>query len=379
MKEKSKKDLTWVVAARVEDEKSLFPEEERLTSEFFERMVEAYDPEFRSAPVVSGYDPDTGVAGPSHGIGEFLAPLGWIDELRFDGLNLWAAVEEIDSRVTRAVTDGFWQRSIGFWTSLSEVDGEPYLRHFALLGGEQPGIPNMPPLTQFFVPQLGEQEARVVNEAPYETRSILDRAEQEEDTDMSVDLASLRIELKEMVKDAVSELAQGLRSAPTGLDDQIKAHIEPLQEAITAVVAESRSVMEDAKKIVGDANAQSRTRDIESAMDRLVRSGRITPAECASELKFLGKLSDEDVKERIEDLGQRSAILPSRLTESFNTDGGPEVQIRTRDFSFPGQNVNPQAMELHREALSRSADSDFNAFRKAAYALHGEECGEVTQ
>lgn len=104
-----KAEPKWAVLARVEDEDSLFPPEERLSPEFFTELVETYDPDFRRAPVISGYDPKTGTAGPAHWVGEDLAPLGFIRALNFDGLNLYGEIEEIDGRVTDAVADGFLQ------------------------------------------------------------------------------------------------------------------------------------------------------------------------------------------------------------------------------------------------------------------------------
>ena len=377
------KEETWVVLARVEDEKSLFDSKDRIKSDDYERMVKSYDPAFRMAPVISGFSKEAGVAGPSHWVGEDLEPLGHISELDFDGFNLWGKVSELKDgnvgRVSKYVSNGFWQRSIGFWRNLPEKDGEPYLRHVALLGGEQPGIPNMPLLTEFFQdelqPAVGLENARIIANAEYEVRGIMN---QPEDSDMDRD--ELRSEIGSVVatamKDAISALRDELKqehkvqeTAPE--QDTLRSEIRDLKDAVTLLAEAHKGTVQEKREL-----------QIESQLESLVRAGRITPAEAASEQKFLPKLSEEDVAERIADLNQRSPILASRLSDVQVPDT-EDLPINMRNFSIPnragdvaGYSVDQESFELLKEA-TRRAEGDPKKLREAAYALAGEICPEA--
>ena len=360
----------WTLLARIEDEDSLFPPEERLDASFFKEIAETYDPDFRQAPVISGYDPKTGTAGPSHFVGEDLAPLGFIRALSFDGTNLWGSIEEIKNRVTDAVADGFLQRSIGFWRKSPEVDGRAYLRHFALLGGEQPGIPNLPPLDQYFSAAVGEAEGRVVANAPYQVRSILNNVEEVMDEKIHSEIRDLTA--------AVLSLAEAHKPEPKQEEakEEVRSHSREVDE-IRSDVNELKGLLGTVVETMTGNLRDSRIQNLGHELDKLVGQGRLTPADKESELRYLAKMGTEDQDERIADLKTRSKILTDRLTQRFETfDDAPEVRIDRRQFTFPHQQkVDQRSLQFHKEALGRSQNGkDMQSYVEAAYALHGEVC-----
>jgi len=361
--------MTWIVLARTEDEDSMFEPEDRLQAEDYEAMVASYDPEFRRAPVVSGFSKEAGVAGPAHWVGEDLEPLGYVEKLDFDGMNLWGKVAELKGRVSEYVANGFWQRSIGFWRHLSEVKGKPYLRHLALLGGEQPGIPNMPPLTEYFSEQVGSPEmGRVVANAQYEVRGIFNPEKEQE-----MDRKELRSEITSLLSDSMSTLKDDIKEAIGGLSDSFNEGIGSVRDSVQRIDGEIEALRADSEVNRNDAKEVL----IDSGLERLVSKGRMTPAERESEKKFLLKMSEEDIKERLEDLNQRSPILSDRLTGTQIADDGSvdadNVDV-SQYVSEMGGPVNQKSLSILKEATARG-NGDFAAMRRAAYALHGEVAG----
>ena len=70
-----------------------------------------------------------------------------------DLINLWGRAQSIIDpildipRIDLCVSEGFNDRSIGFHEGSNETEGRAALFHLALLGGEPPGISNMPSLS----------------------------------------------------------------------------------------------------------------------------------------------------------------------------------------------------------------------------------------
>ena len=159
----------WLILARVEDERSLFPKEEWIRHDELERMAAVYDPAFRSAPVIL---PD---GGSSHETGEYARHIpGRVQVLAFDGYHLWGLVVSRSGDLAFQVGYGAAQRSIRWWPKLRELpESPPYLRHVALLTGEQPGIPNLPSLEQhFFAESAGSDAAERIVSTQYRERTL---------------------------------------------------------------------------------------------------------------------------------------------------------------------------------------------------------------
>lgn len=140
----------WVVSARIEDDRSSFPESERIVPDELSEFVRTFDPRRRRVPMICGQGRDI----PAHWA-EALPPVGRVLEVDRDHINFWTRLAGIIdpilgvSRLDACVTDGYTQQSIGFSRGLAETDGRAALWHVAQLSeGEPPGIPNMPSLDE---------------------------------------------------------------------------------------------------------------------------------------------------------------------------------------------------------------------------------------
>lgn len=381
-------DLTWVVLARVEDGDSLFADDP-ITAPMLAEMARVYDPKVRMAPVISGYDPSTNTAGPAHFSGEYTPPLGYVRALEFDGMNLWGAIEEIrgddgQGLVSERVAKGFLQRSIGFWPAMPDFPGKrkpPYLRHLALLGGEPAGIPNLPPLTEYFVATMGEQNGRIVAGAGFAVRHLLDTPRpavpatetptpKEEDT---MTPEEIRAEIASAVAAATASLKPDSAAIATAIGEAVRSAVEPLSTQLT----ELRSVTQ--------ANQKDGLRtEVERRFEALVQSGRLDPAERAAEQEFLADLAPEKVRSRLDHLETRTprlnprSLSEVRVLEVADDEGKNVVSFAARRYMLPQGGRPPAAedMKLLAEA-KRAAGGDPAKFREAAYRLSGEELVEA--
>lgn len=381
-------DLTWVVLARVEDGDSLFADDP-ITAPMLAEMARVYDPKVRMAPVISGYDPSTNTAGPAHFSGEYTPPLGYVRALEFDGMNLWGAIEEIKGEdgqglVSERVAKGFLQRSIGFWPAMPDFPGKrkpPYLRHLALLGGEPAGIPNLPPLTEYFVATMGEQNGRIVAGAGFAVRHLLDTPRpavpvpetptpKEEDT---MTPEEIRAEIASAVAAATASLKPDSAAIATAIGEAVRSAVEPLSTQLT----ELRSVTQ--------ANQKDGLRtEVERRFEALVQSGRLDPAERAAEQEFLADLAPEKVRSRLDHLETRTprlnprSLSEVRVLEVADDEGKNVVSFAARRYMLPQGGRPPAAedMKLLAEA-KRAAGGDPAKFREAAYRLSGEELVEA--
>ncbi len=381
-------DLTWVVLARVEDGDSLFADDP-ITAPMLAEMARVYDPKVRMAPVISGYDPSTNTAGPAHFSGEYTPPLGYVRALEFDGMNLWGAIEEIKGEdgqglVSERVAKGFLQRSIGFWPAMPDFPGKrkpPYLRHLALLGGEPAGIPNLPPLTEYFVATMGEQNGRIVAGAGFAVRHLLDTPRpavpvpetptpKEEDT---MTPEEIRAEIASAVAAATASLKPDSAAIATAIGEAVRSAVEPISTQLT----ELRSVTQ--------ANQKDGLRtEVERRFEALVQSGRLDPAERAAEQEFLADLAPEKVRSRLDHLETRTprlnprSLSEVRVLEVADDEGKNVVSFAARRYMLPQGGRPPAAedMKLLAEAKRASA-GDPAKFREAAYRLSGEELVEA--
>ena len=140
----------WLVIARVEDDRSDFPEARRISHRMLSEFVDTFDPEVRRVPVICSQ----GEGVPAHWA-DPLPPVGRVTALERDHLNLWGEVRSfVDPvlglpRIDVCVADGFTQQSIGFRTTSAETGGRARIWHLAQLSeGEPPGIANMPRLDE---------------------------------------------------------------------------------------------------------------------------------------------------------------------------------------------------------------------------------------
>ena len=391
-----------VVLARVEDERSDFPADQRIPRSLFADLVATYDPERRTAPVVVGFFDEGGsaltqpsgsdrvVAGPSHWVGEYLPPLGFIRgedgpdgwHLDHDHLNLFGMVRQIidqdgTGRVDRMVSRGFLQRSIAYVPKTNETGGKPDLWHFAVLGGEQPGIPNMPSLARTFGLGLEDRArewqalgltARGLREVNYRTLSILDDLKEtamtpEERTALAKELAGAMGAVIAPLAESINKATETQQKAFVDLSAKVEAKVATIDTKVD-------TAKEDAKKAADQAAAERRKR-ISERMLALVKSGRCQPAQLERVARKIAEPSTPD--EAIDAALEALEALPVRDAEGrtpteIKVEGQAPAFIDFQErYTIPGlrQELDPEQVETMSQLMASVLHFPF-AERKAA-------------
>ena len=236
-----------------------------------------------------------------------------------------------------------------------------------MLSGEVPGIPNLPPLTDF-IPTDVEEEVRIANE-PFEVRSIVDLPKEQD-----MDLDAIKSELATLVSESVAEAVKGVAS-------QFRTEmVKSDTETVEAVSSDVTSLMEEIRTLREAQSASAEERrlaEVKHEVEALVRVGRLTPAEAASEMRFLVKLSADDVKDRLGDLSRRSPIIASRLTDSLIPEGDEDVvRADMGMYTLPQSRCDAESLAIFKEAHKR-AQGDEARFAEIVFALSGESNMEV--
>lgn len=344
---------TWIVLARVEEKgKTLFSDE--LRDRDLRRMADSYDPEFRRAPIISG----KGIV-PAHE-GEKLGSLGFVNDLQFDGLNLWGLVEQRTladgtGMVDQAVADGYLGRSIGAWPSLPELDGNPpYLRHVALLGGEPSGIPNLPPLTDYYASTGGI--GRDIASMPYCVRSITDPPPAEKE--FNVDEKTLA----EMVGAAVARAMADVKPPDnsSAIQEAVTRAVTPLQTQIQAL--ETRAVT---------AETTTRSATVRSQIDALVKGRQLSPALAEGTTAAVLAMPVEAGDAYLTALRSAPALLVRSVGGIQLPTDSTAVNMTEADIRrYASNGADPEAMEKA-AAIRAKANGDVNVQRAEIYRTLG--------
>lgn len=354
------KPAAWIPLARVEGDESMVPASDRITPEFLKATAASYDAKQRRAPIVSGDGP---VRGPAHKVGEMNPPLGWIERVEFDGLNLWGLAVDSGGRLLRAMKDGFAKGSVAIWNSLPEADGGPYLRHFAYLGAEAAGTTNLPDLDRYFAgfDVADEATARSLQGAPYITRSLPDDREQEDSMD-------------EKLKEALDAIARSVEGVAQGQAD-LKASNEKLAgevEGLNAKVADLETKTGEAVRSAQDLAKKATETRYRSAVEALRDSGRVPPSEVEAEVEILTQRSAEDAEARLKTLGERAPLKFEERKLEVERGEIPDGFLTARDLEHPNRRSgDPKAHALVARAMAE-AKGDPKEYRKILYALAGE-------
>jgi len=367
-----------VVLARVEDERSDFPPDQRLSRSFFADLISTYDPDRRQAPVVVGFfdaDSATGgnkddkrvVAGPSHFVGEYLPPLGFIRgtdwHLDHDHLNLYGMVTQIVDadgvgRVDRMVSRGFLQRSIAFVPATNETGGKPDLWHFAVLGGEQPGIPNMASLDRTFRLGVGDRSmdwkalgltARALSEVKYRCLSILDGKPEESDEMTPEDRAALAKDVAGALASVISPLVESINKSTAEQKQVIVDLGAKLETKTAAIETKADDAAAEAKKAAEKAKAE-RQRQIGQRLVAIVKSGKAQPAHVERVTATFENAPDEAIEAALATL----EALPPRdgkgaMPTEIKAEGQRAAFVDFEErYTIPGRNqqLDPEEVEV---------------------------------
>lgn len=387
--------LPWMALAMVEDappEQFMFQEEERLTVERLRLMAANHDPQVYRPPVYTGADRDNTNVGTSHWWGRFFDPLGYIEEVEFDGLTLWGRLSELVvdgvARISDAVARGRMVRSVGFHYCNPTAPGGFKLTHLALSGGEEPGQLGLPPLVQHLpgivvaedagrlaIEQLSNRlgkGARELADIPVAVR-FFNPQQQTEEAAMP------------MTPEEIAALSQSLRTAMT---TDINAVVAPLQASVTALQAEvtgmrttvtavetaATEAVRTATVAVNASASQQMTNDVQ----QLVDSFRLSPYLVPGTLEVLGRLDEGGRTAYLAALRAAPPVIPAAARTSVVIVAGDGSQSNAllslpdevqREFSADG-NFEPAGVRLAAQAIQ--AAGGLEAVRKNPRAMLSE-------
>lgn len=378
------RDLGWLPLAMVETDDAPFPEAERLRPERLRSIAESFDPDILLPPIITGAHG----GGPGHVVGEWSPPLGFIHDLDFDGVTLWGRATELvehgQGKVSASIAQGMTGRSIGFWTSKSDIEGGWALRHLLLIAAEPEGILGMPPLTDYLLGAIGPMEAplesarvasgdiaqRTWNEQPTEElmttpatpEAPATPAPDAEDFDARV-AAAVERALASRTTQSTEDAADPPEAAPAA---------PPATDTAAQIASLARTVENLAQVVTSDRDSAERAA-VARTFDDLVTSGRVSPAEREPLTAAVMALSGEARAGLIATLSARTPQIPDPWTPPTDSDGNtfdlrsiptdPEATSRTsidalaRARAAAGKDATPEQVLAAAEALYDPRDS----------------------
>lgn len=188
---------------------------------------------------------------------------------------------------------------------------------------------------------------------------------------------------KEMTKEEIEAIIAGA--------------IAPLQTELSTAKESAAQAKLDAdkyKKDLEDYKVSNATvqvnKTVQDATRRLnacVNQNRITPVERDSALNLINSISDDTkIEEYVKSVESRQLIQNGMLSVEIITDQGQSKScVIDKNFSAPKMNSAggvklPRAEDVAIfDQLNSTAGDDYDKFRKAAYALHGERCPSLPQ
>jgi hypothetical protein len=355
-----KVDDRWVVVARAE--RGYLPKGlKRFTSEYLKRTAENYDPDFRTAKIVCGWDEELGIALPGHQGGRLTRPVSEVKSLDFDGINLYAKVP-VTERLRSLTEKGFDRYSVLIGQGVTGMDdpNEPYLGHVALLGGENPAIPAMPPLGEML-----RSEGMATGEMRTIASSLL---EDEKPDTLTIEEAQMTVEeTLDKIMAKVDALAERLEATETSA----AAAAEEAKGAAAAA--------EEARSEVQSITQKAELATVEQRLERLVKEGKVQPKERTAFTNFIEKSEapPEAIAEFLDEVEQREASIPADLTEETTAPGRSGNSLIERAGFLPEvtDKVSPVSMALYRKASEGASTPE--EFRANAYKLAGEVRGSA--
>lgn len=182
---------------------------------------------------------------------------------------------------------------------------------------------------------------------------------------------------------------------PEKTDEEKKDEIQPseedemtpeevkqmLDEAIDPLKKENQDLkteLAEMKTSHGDLSKDKLSKQINSRLNVCVSQNRITPSERDSALLILDGVTDETkVDKYLKSLESRRSLGDNILTQEIIKGDGERKSVAVdRDFQIPRKNGPPRIPSMQAVALfdqvSEGTEGDFNKFRSAAYAAHGE-------
>lgn len=348
----------WVVLSQAEGDDSTYPPEKRIRADILQDVADHYDASHRRAPIIQAVE---GITGKAHERGELNPPIGWFEELSFDGLSLWGRAKDVNGNLARHIANGMVRGSVWIWPGNEETDGHWWLRHFALIAGQPTGTAGLPHLDEFWVSvEPGqEEEARSLLERSYLARSI-DFGREED----------------EMDKEALEGLARSIQEGlPAMLQSALKAEREEttsgiMREINEKVVAPLKTEIENLKAATESVAKSANESRIRSTVEQLSKEGKVFPAEVDGEVAMLVRSTPDEAEARIKLLGDRPAMSfeptkNGKPGDSVKRDA--ELELLKSKIVSPRHGYDENELNLVRELMSE-AGGDPVKFRELAFA-----------
>jgi len=379
-----------VPVAKVEGPHSLYPKQNRLTADRLAAMAKAYDPKFRRAPVICGYDPQTKIAGPSHTTGRYLPMRGGAEELRFDGTLLEARItqnadHEGRPAVESLVKGGFPNVSIKFLPKCDKpgYDGW-YLEHIALLSGETPGTPGIPSLSEvfralddygiadalpFIAPELptvtldGHLEASCYRSLEECERSWIDPNTPNDGPEAVEEAPMTAEEITAAVQRALTD------ALPGAVKTAVDAAVAPINASLEAVKTESAAAKATAETAETTARALAETAataSIDARLAACTKDGRLPNRDLEMVAMACRSLPE---KERGEYLTKIEARKPLSLDRGIQFEPAEEFEgVDVRSITTPDiSRVDPDRLALDQKIRAVQAKGGADMTYEQAY------------
>lgn len=351
-------------------------------------MAESYDPSFRRAQVICGYDPRTGTAGPTHEMGKFLPARGSVRAARFVDPYLEVEITQNEGPDGKPAVRSLVQQ--GFDAVSIEIDDKTelgpetwYLRAVALVSGEKPGTPGIPSLRDAFrtLEEWGLDDGLPFIEIPlpamgldgqlqprfYRTLaecelSCIDPSATPEDGPPAEEEPTMTPE----------ELGAAFtRTLSEQLPGAMAAAVKPLQEELATLRTELATSRAEVLALSGDT-ALAR---LDSRIDACLNSQRIAPAEVehlkatVRALPAEGDARENFLKAYEARSSRRRLADPLRLAEAEGEDlSGMDLRTLTTPT---GMAVDPEALDLHLRTL-KECGGDMTKYAAAAERLFAQ-------
>lgn len=307
--------------AKVEGPWSFYKPADRITADLLRAIAMSYDPAKRRAKVVCGYDPATGAAGKAHVAGMYLPSPGVIEAAQFDEADQVLRVKISQNQnhagkpaVRELVKMGFDGVSIK-WMPKSDLPGAPpYLEHVALLSGEVPGTPGIPPLSQVFraleewglaeglpimpaaVPQVGADGFQIstFSRSLAECERSWQKGDAPDDGQPAKEDSTMALtpeETSALITRAVTEAVAAIRPEITAA---VEAGVAPIRTIAETATTAAAAAAETARTLAENTSIATHEGRIRSC----TLDGRLRPGDLDGELETLRALPAGEAREK---------------------------------------------------------------------------------
>lgn len=319
----------------------------------------AYDTALHEAPIVVGHPQADAPA------------YGWVKSVAFAEGALTATPDQVDAAFAEMVDAGRFKKvSASFYTPDSEANPKPgvyYLRHVGFLGAQPPSVKGLKAVAfadagaGVVTVEFAEIDGWAIARAFRSLRDFFIGEFGQDKADQALPSYVVDSMQEQAAKnDQSSAMAFAERTTPPS-----KETIDMAEKDAAAIKAKEDALAEEKKKLDKDRAdfAEAKRRDqAAAAIDELVKTGKVLPAEKPGLVAFMTALDDKDTIQFGEgEAGKKTPVafmtdflkaLPARVDfkeRSAETDQA----AGTASFTAPaGFTADPAKVDIHNKALA---------------------------